>query len=168
MRPQGLALFAPADRRWPGRSGAPARATAWAPRRRRERPCGAALKPYRKFSHGVSRRSRGRYVLSRLMLYTARQGSSEARQSRGRQSRGREDRAPSECDRQKIAELTPDGRLGPSRPVTYSAHSWATRSMNSGRVNPLRHQLSARTCSADGCGSVRLVMAKPDLRSSSV
>ena len=104
----------------------------------------AALKPYRKFSHGRCRDS---------VAGTSRRGA---------------DRIPSECDRQKVAELTPDGRLGPSRSVTYSAHSWATRSMNSGRVNPLRHQLSARTCSADGCGSVRLVMAKPDLRSSSV
>lgn len=51
----GSTPFAPADRRWPGRSGAPARATAWAPRRRRERPRGAALKTYRKFSHGGSR-----------------------------------------------------------------------------------------------------------------
>ena len=50
----GTSPFAPADRRWPGRSGAPARATAWAPRRRRERPRGAALKPYRKFSHGIA------------------------------------------------------------------------------------------------------------------
>jgi integrase len=35
--------------------------------------------------------------------------------------------------------------------------------MNSGRVNPLLHQLSACTCSGDGCGSVRLVIAKPEL-----
>ena len=54
------------------------------------------------------------------------------------------------------------------RSPDYSARSSAARSMNSGRVNPLLHQLSARTCSGDGCGSVRLVIAKPDLRSSSV
>ena len=50
----------------------------------------------------------------------------------------------------------------------YAAYSWATRSMNSGRVNPFRYQLSASTYSGDGRGSVRLVITKPDLRSSSV
>jgi hypothetical protein len=59
-------LFAPADRRWPGRSGSAsgsdgqgAETAARAARR-------AALKPYRKFSHGVPEA----VVLSRLMLDT--------------------------------------------------------------------------------------------------
>jgi hypothetical protein len=54
-------LFAPADRRlWPAGAGAAAGATARPPSRRRERPLGAALNPYRKFSqeprcsHGVA------------------------------------------------------------------------------------------------------------------
>jgi hypothetical protein len=50
----------------------------------------------------------------------------------------------------------------------YLGSFCAVRSMNSGRVNPSRHQPSVRHCSGDGCGSVRLVIAKPDLRSSSV
>ena len=95
-------------------AGAPAGAKASAPRRRRERPGGAALKPYRKFSHGFRRCPA---------------------------SAGRSD---------------------------HAVHSRATSSMNNGLVNPLRHQLSACTCSGEGCGSVRLVITKPDLRSSSV
>ena len=51
---------------------------------------------------------------------------------------------------------------------SYLASFCAARSMNSGRVNASRHQPSVRHCSGDGCGSVRLVIAKPDLRSSSV
>jgi hypothetical protein len=46
-------IFAPANRRlWPAGAGAAAGVTTWPPSRRRERPLGAALNPYRKFSQG--------------------------------------------------------------------------------------------------------------------
>jgi hypothetical protein len=51
-RPEAMP-FAPADRHRPGRSGAPMGATARAPSRRRERPCGAALKLWRTSSHNL-------------------------------------------------------------------------------------------------------------------
>ena len=74
-RPESLPPFAPADRRWarPARSpsGVPDVAAVSAARAAQR----AALKPYRKFSHGVGPRQVGPRqrqasgVLSRLMLY---------------------------------------------------------------------------------------------------